>query len=127
MVCQSVDGGRPINARLEAVAEFVASPRLTAEVRTELKSIYDMQRLLARVTTGRATPRDLSFVARTLSGLPKLKAKLTGRSAERLVLLESRIDLCGDVRGRSKRRWRKIAPAHARRRIHSRRISRRAG
>ena len=57
-----------------------------------------MQRLLARVTTGRATPRDLSFVARTLSCLPKVKAKMTGRRAGRLQQLESRIDLCGDIR-----------------------------
>ncbi|TWU17817.1 DNA mismatch repair protein MutS [Bythopirellula polymerisocia] len=89
-----------INARLDAVGELVVHPAVTAEVRTELKAIYDMQRLLARVTTGRATPRDLCFVARTLSSLPKVKAKLTGRSAERLALLESRIDLCADIRGR---------------------------
>ena len=88
-----------INSRLDAVGELVSHPPLTAEVRTELKSIYDMQRLLARVTTGRATPRDLSFVARTLSSLPRLKAKLTGRTSERLTLLESRIDLCADIRG----------------------------
>ncbi len=89
-----------INARLEAVGEFVTHPTVTADVRAELKSIYDMQRLLARVTTGRATPRDLSFVARTLSNLPRVKAKLTGRTSERLGLLESRIDLCADIRGR---------------------------
>ncbi|QEG34395.1 DNA mismatch repair protein MutS [Bythopirellula goksoeyrii] len=89
-----------INARLEAVGELVAHPAVTTDVRAELKAIYDMQRLVARVTTGRATPQDLSFVARTLSSLPKVKAKLTGRKAERLSQLESRIDLCADIRGR---------------------------
>ncbi|MCA9029013.1 MAG: DNA mismatch repair protein MutS, partial [Planctomycetaceae bacterium] len=44
--------------------------------------------------------RDLSFVARTLGALPKLKAKLTGRRAHRLQQLESRIDLCGDLRSK---------------------------
>ena len=58
-----------------------------------------MQRLLARVTTGRASPRDLSFVARTLGCLPKVKAKLTGRPSSRLQQLEARIDLCPDIRG----------------------------
>ncbi|MBX3427288.1 MAG: DNA mismatch repair protein MutS [Pirellulales bacterium] len=89
-----------IDARLDAVGEFVADAPLTDDLRESLRSIYDMQRLLARVTTGRATPRDLAFVARTLRALPKLKAKLTGRTAARLVQLESRIDLCGDLRAK---------------------------
>jgi DNA mismatch repair protein MutS len=89
-----------INARLDAVGELADQASLTAAVREELRSIYDIQRLLARVTTGRATPRDLCFLARTLKCLPKVKAKLTGRSAPRLSQLEMRIDLCADIRGR---------------------------
>ena len=87
-----------INARLDAVDELHGEATLAKELREALRATYDMQRLLARVTTGRATPRDLSFIARTLGCLPKLKAKLTGRRAARLQQLETRIDLCGDVR-----------------------------
>jgi len=87
-----------INARLDAVAELHVESSLAKELRESLRATYDMQRLLARITTGRATPRDLSFVARTLGCLPKLKAKLTGRQANRLQQLESRIDLCDDIR-----------------------------
>ena len=43
--------------------------------------VYDMERLLARVITGRASPRDLSYIGRTLIGLPKLKAKLAARTS----------------------------------------------
>ena len=89
----------PINARLDAVAELVADPSLTASLRDALTQIYDIQRLLARVITGRASPRDLSFVGRTLSILPKVKAKLTARTSKLLQQLEQRLDLCGDVRG----------------------------
>jgi DNA mismatch repair protein MutS len=88
-----------INARLDAVAELVADPNLTARIRECLKQIYDVQRLLARVTTGRASPRDLSFVGRTLACLPKVKAMLTGRASALLQHLEQRLDLCVDVRG----------------------------
>ena len=42
------------------------SPRLAAELRETLRRVYDVERLLARVTTGRASPRDLSFLGRTL-------------------------------------------------------------
>ena len=40
---------------------------------------YDLERLAARVGTGRATPRDLVALARTLALLPKVKARLTAR------------------------------------------------
>jgi DNA mismatch repair protein MutS len=89
----------PIAARLDAVAELVADPALTASLRDALTQTYDIQRLLARVITGRASPRDLSFVGRTLAILPKVKAKLTARSSVLLQQLEQRLDLCGDVRG----------------------------
>ncbi len=88
-----------INARLDAVGEFVNDASLTAQIRECLRQIYDIQRLLARVTTGRASPRDLSFVGRTLACLPKVKAKLAGRSTQLLQQIEQRLDLCADVRG----------------------------
>ncbi|MEM8944795.1 MAG: DNA mismatch repair protein MutS [Planctomycetota bacterium] len=103
-----------INARLDAVAELHAETSLAGELREALRTTYDMQRLLARVTTGRATPRDLSFVTRTLACLPKVKAKLTGRSASRLQQLEARIDLCGDVRGQLERALADDCPLTAR-------------
>jgi DNA mismatch repair protein MutS len=88
-----------INERLDAVGELVADSALTLQIRESLKQIYDIQRLLARVTTGRASPRDLSFVCHTLTCLPKVKAKLTGRTSPLLQQLEQRLDLCADVRG----------------------------
>ncbi len=88
-----------INERLDAVAELVADSALTSQLRESLKQIYDIQRLLARVTTGRASPRDLSFVCHTLTCLPKVKAKLTGRAGPLLQQIEQRLDLCADVRG----------------------------
>ncbi|MCA9231375.1 MAG: DNA mismatch repair protein MutS [Planctomycetales bacterium] len=87
-----------INARLDSVEELVQETALSKELRESLRAIYDIERLTTRVTTGRATPRDLSCIARTLRCLPKLKAKLAGRKAGRLQQLEARIDLFADVR-----------------------------
>ncbi|MEM9657699.1 MAG: DNA mismatch repair protein MutS, partial [Planctomycetota bacterium] len=89
-----------IEARLDAVEEFLDEAPLAGDVRESLRSIYDIQRLLARVTTGRATPRDLSFVTRTLQKLPAIKARLSGRRSARLQQLEARLDLCAEVRSR---------------------------
>ncbi|QDS97718.1 DNA mismatch repair protein MutS [Adhaeretor mobilis] len=87
-----------IVARHDAVEELLKNASLTTALRETLRSIYDMPRLLARITTGRASPRDLCFVARTLACLPKVKAKLADRTSARLEQLHTRIDLCGGIR-----------------------------
>ncbi len=87
-----------IQWRLDGVGELVGEPGLTAELREMLRRIYDVERLLARATTGRASPRDLSFLARTLRALPALKARFTARKSRTLNDLEAGIDLCADLR-----------------------------
>ena len=87
-----------INRRLDAVEELCADTALCRDLRDQLQEAYDLERLTARIATRRASPRDLGFLARTLALLPKLKAKLAGRRAERLQQLETNLDLCPDVR-----------------------------
>ncbi len=87
-----------IEARHDAVGELMADEALVADLRASLQKVYDVERLLARVTTNRATPRDLSFLNRTLRGLPAVKAKLTSRSSALLNHLEASLDLCPDLR-----------------------------
>lgn len=89
---------KQIESRHDAVEELSQNPVLCAEVREQLAKTYDLQRLTARIATGRASARDLSFLAQTLALLPKLKAKLSGRKAELLQSLEADIDLCAEVR-----------------------------
>jgi DNA mismatch repair protein MutS len=87
-----------ITARLDAVAELKDEQGLREEVRQRLGEACDLQRLTARVSTGRASPRDLSGVARTLRLLPPIKAKVTARRAPLLCDLEQRLELCPDLR-----------------------------
>jgi DNA mismatch repair protein MutS len=114
-----------IDDRLDAVAALVADGPLRETLRDELRGVYDLERLLARVATGRASPRDLSFVARTLAKLPKVKERLskaptigrgvghevdrsystltTGQSfdslkATLLAELHNQLDLCPEIR-----------------------------
>ena len=89
-----------IEARHDAVEELVAESSLAADLFERLKKVYDVERLLARVVAGRAGPRDLSFLGRTLRLLPELKAKLTARRSGLLNELEAGIDLCADLRSR---------------------------
>jgi DNA mismatch repair protein MutS len=87
-----------IEARLDAVAELLRDLSVRLELRTCLVGTSDLQRLTARVGTNRATPRDLAAVGRTLRLLPRLKAKVAGRKSTVLRDLESRLELCPDLR-----------------------------
>ena len=89
-----------INERLDAVAELVADSRLAEDLQQKLHGIYDLERLLARVTTGRASPRDLAAVGKTLSALPAIKARLAARKSGLLSRLEAEIDLCAEIRAK---------------------------
>jgi DNA mismatch repair protein MutS len=88
-----------IEKRLEAVAELKEDMSLRQDLRVNLKDAFDLQRLTSRISTGRASPRDLAAVAKTLRILPRLKAKITARRAALLRDLESRLELCADLRG----------------------------
>jgi DNA mismatch repair protein MutS len=87
-----------IDQRLDAVAELNADGQLRADIRGILKQVFDLTRLLGRIATGRTGPRDLQQVARTLSHLPKLKARLADRQPERLQFVEAHLHLCPELR-----------------------------
>ncbi len=87
-----------INHRLDAVEEFTGNSQLRGDVRGTLKQTFDLTRVLGRIATGRTGPRDLQQVARTLSHLPKLKARLADRKPERLQFIETHLHLCPELR-----------------------------
>ena len=87
-----------IAERHDAVAELTRDSGLRSDLRAVLGQAYDLERLAARVGTGRATPRDLVALARTLSLLPKVKARLAARGSKRLSELEASLELCPEVR-----------------------------
>jgi DNA mismatch repair protein MutS len=89
---------RAIEQRLDAVGELLEEQTLRQQLREALAEAFDLQRLTARVSTGRASPRDLSHVAATLALLPWVKAKVTARRSELLRELEGRLELCPDLR-----------------------------
>lgn len=87
----------PIRERHDSVEELMNDLPLSEALGDGLAGVYDLQRLLTRVTTGRASPRDLSFVCRTLAKLPRIKAKVTSRKSKLLGEIEGQIDLCPEV------------------------------
>jgi DNA mismatch repair protein MutS len=87
-----------IETRLDAVAELLEDHSLRGQLRDSLHEAYDLQRLTARSSTGRASPRDLAAIGRTLRLLPRIKAKMTARQSVLLRESESRLELCLELR-----------------------------
>jgi len=103
-----------IQERLDATEELGRDHGCRGELREQLQGVYDMERLLARVNTGRCSPRDLRFIGQTLATLPKIKAKLTARHSELLRRLEAELDLCPDLRSQLESALRDDCPLTAR-------------
>jgi DNA mismatch repair protein MutS len=87
-----------IEARLDAVDELTRETALRGDLRKTLAEARDLQRLTARASTGRASPRDLGAIARTLRFLPHVKAKITARRSALLQELEGSLELCPELR-----------------------------
>ena len=66
----------PILYRQHGIAEFVEGPFLREEVRELLSEVLDIERLVAKVSTGRANARDLLALARSLAVVRPLFDKL---------------------------------------------------
>ena len=87
----------PILLRQRGVAEFVESPFLRSDVRLLLADVLDIERLVAKLSTGRANARDLVGLAASLEIVPKLGLKLESVYSKILGDLLSALDPLEDV------------------------------
>lgn len=62
-----------INLRLDAVSQFKENMITREEIREYLNSIYDLERLLSKISYKSANPRDLIAFSSSLSMLPHVK------------------------------------------------------
>ncbi|MEO0480875.1 MAG: DNA mismatch repair protein MutS [Planctomycetota bacterium] len=81
-----------IHERQAAVRAFFDQNPLLEDSRSLLGSVLDLQRLTARISTGRANARDLVGLRQSLEVLPSLKKALTESGYEPLVDLSEGLD-----------------------------------
>jgi len=81
-----------INARLDAVAELVASIQQREALRRALDGTLDLERLLARVALDSAGPRDILSLGSTLERLPAVVAAAQALKATRWQQLSADCD-----------------------------------
>lgn len=87
-----------IKYRQLGVKELFENSALRRELRDILGNIYDIERISAKVSCGRANARDLISLKQSLSKLPALKEKLAFCITDILISLEQQLDVLDEVR-----------------------------
>ncbi|MDD6451306.1 MAG: DNA mismatch repair protein MutS [Lachnospiraceae bacterium] len=86
-----------IEKRLDAVSEFVSNPSDREELREYLSPVYDLERLLTRITYKTANPRDLISFKSSIRLLPALKQTLSCMKSELILELNQGLDPLSDL------------------------------
>jgi len=87
-----------IQDRLDAVEDFAFRSTERAKVRDTLKSIHDIERLVARTALGTAGPRDLVSLKSSIAVIPRLRMLLSEMQAPLVRSLTAEIDDLADIR-----------------------------
>jgi len=83
---------RKINERLDLVESLVNHYMERNDLAETLKEVYDLERLVARISYGSANARDLVQLRKSLSAIPMVKKTLLESKDEVLIKLSRRIN-----------------------------------
>jgi len=87
-----------IEARHDAVGELTERVRTREALHERLRDVYDIERLVGRISRGRANARDLRSLKETLDAVPDLKERLADADCAPLRDLRDGMDDLADVR-----------------------------
>ena len=86
-----------INKRLYSVKELCDNPILRDDIGETLSGIYDISRIISRVSTNTLTPKDMVSLKQSLMKLPELKQQLSQTKSPVLSEMYSKLDVLQDV------------------------------
>ena len=87
-----------IGARHEAVGALKQDPATRERLHELLSEVYDLERLISRVSRGRANARDLRSLAATLAVVPDIREQVADADARLLRDLHATLDPLTDLR-----------------------------
>ena len=87
-----------IQDRLDAVEDFAFRSTARAKLRETLKSIHDVERLVARAALGTAGPRDLGSLRQSIAAVPRVRLLLDEFQSPLVRSLAAELDDLADVR-----------------------------
>lgn len=91
--------GDEINARLTAVEELNKQAMIRDEIREYLRPVYDLERLISRISYQSANPRDLIAFKTSLEMLPFIKQLLNSFEGGLLGEIQEELDALEDLYG----------------------------
>lgn len=83
---------KEINRRLDYTTKFYNNFILRKDIEECLKTVYDLERIVGRISCGNCNAKDLAQLRRSLSNVPGLKELLANTNEEILIELSKRID-----------------------------------
>ena len=86
-----------IHKRLDAVEELKNSPMLKGEIIASLKKVYDIERLIGKISYGNANGRDMVSLKNSIRELPNIKKLLEKAKSPLLTSLQEGLDELKDV------------------------------
>lgn len=86
-----------IEKRLDAVEELKNNIMLKGEIIENLKKVYDIERLIGKISYGNANARDMISLKNSLINLPSLKATLSKFSSKYIQKLNNNLDQLTDI------------------------------
>ncbi len=86
-----------INNRLESVESLLNNIFLKDDIREQLKQVYDIERLMGRISYGNCNARDLISLKSSISVVPKLKSLLYESEYHHLKKLAEELDTLEDI------------------------------
>ncbi|QLK26295.1 DNA mismatch repair protein MutS [Natrinema zhouii] len=87
-----------IEARLDAVEELTSAVQTRERLHDRLREVYDLERLIGRISRERANARDLRSLRDTLAVVPDVREGLADADCDRLRRLHAALDPLTDVR-----------------------------
>ncbi len=86
-----------IKERLDSVDTLKNDIILHTNLRGELKDIYDIERLVSRISYGSVNARDCISLKQSISGIPRIKRMLEGIGTRQLSSIHDELDPLEDV------------------------------
>ena len=86
-----------INDRLDFIEFLIDDIAIMDDIKDLLKNVYDIERIMGKISYGNCTPRDLLSLKMSVGTLPNLKNLLINSQNNNLINLVERLDTLDDI------------------------------
>jgi DNA mismatch repair protein MutS len=99
-----------IEERLEIVGHFMQRPEYAEEMRTHIKTIGDLERIISKVATGKINPREMLQMHRALSAIEPIRDLCNASAIPAMQAIAEQLNPCALIRDRIRTQLHPDAP-----------------